>query len=147
MRVRATCDDCGREFLFFQLYNTHPDAADRCPHYGRHLGVVNVRPLALQVERAAARLTAGLNELAARNPAFRVEPDTVLGPVTDAVAALSASTEGPAPPRKSSTRTSVLAVALAQAPPGGGARGGPPWLTLLRSVSTTATVKPEPWPP
>ena len=94
MRVRATCDDCGRQFLFFQLYNAHPDGADRCPHCGRHLGVVNVRPLALQADRAAAQLTDCLNELAARNPAFRVEPDTILGPITDAVDALSPTTDG-----------------------------------------------------
>ena len=95
MRVRATCDDCGRQFLFFQLYNAHPDDADRCPHCGRHLGVVNVRPLALRIERAAAQLTDCLHDLAARNPAFRVQPDTILGAITDGVAALSPTTDGP----------------------------------------------------
>ncbi len=92
MRARAVCDDCGRQFL--QLYNAHPDDADRCPHCGRHLGVVNVRPLALQADRAAARLTDCLNELAARSPAFRIDPDSILGPISDAVAALSAATDG-----------------------------------------------------
>ena len=94
MRVRATCDACGRQFLFFQLYNADPDDADRCPHCGRHLGVVNVRSLARQADRAADRLTDCLNELAARGPAFRIDPDSILGPISDAVAALSATADG-----------------------------------------------------
>lgn len=91
MRVHATCDHCGREFLLFQLYNAEPCTADRCPHCSRHLGVSNVRPLAVGVDRAGTELVRCLNELAARDPRFRVDPDTLLGPIRDALAPLSAT--------------------------------------------------------
>lgn len=90
MRVRATCEHCGREFLFFQLYNADPSSADRCPHCGRHLGVPNVRPLALRTDRAAAELVRCLDELAAGNPSFRVDPASLLDPIREAVVALAA---------------------------------------------------------
>jgi hypothetical protein len=97
MRVHATCDHCGRKFLFFQLYNADPGSADRCPHCSRHLNVLNVRPLARGVDRAAAQLIHCLNELAARDPKFRVDPDSLLGPIRDALAPLTAG-EDDAPP-------------------------------------------------
>lgn len=90
MRVHATCDHCGREFLLFQLYNAEPATADRCPHCSRHLGVINARPLALGVDRAGAQLVRSLNELAARDPEFRIDPDTLLDPIRDALAPLTA---------------------------------------------------------
>jgi len=92
MRVNATCHHCGREFLLFQLYSADPDGADRCPHCGRHLGVVGVRSLALGVDRAGAQLVRCLHELAARGPELRVDPDTLLGPIRDALAPLAAET-------------------------------------------------------
>lgn len=92
MRVHATCGHCGREFLLFQLYNAEPATADRCPHCRRHLGVINARPLALSVDRAGAQLVRCLNELAARDPEFRIDPDTVLDPIRDVLAPLTAGT-------------------------------------------------------
>ena len=64
MRVRATRQHCGREFLSFQLYGAEPV---RC-----------------------------LGELTARIPAFRVDPDGPLGPIRDAVMALTAGDEAAA---------------------------------------------------
>ena len=90
MRIHATCDHCGREFLLFQLYNADPAAADRCPHCSRHLGVIGVRSLALGVDRAGAQLVRCLNELAARDPTFRIDPEKLLGPIRDALAPLGA---------------------------------------------------------
>lgn len=90
MRVHATCNHCGRKFLLFQLYNAEPAAADRCPHCSRHLGVVNGRPLALAIDRAGAQLVRGLHELAAHNPEFRIDPDSLLGPIRDAVGPIAA---------------------------------------------------------
>ncbi len=94
MRARARCEHCGREFLLFQLYNASPALADRCPHCSRHLGVVNVRGLAARVDRAAANLVGALAELAAHRPGFRLEPETILDPLTDAVVALSTTGSG-----------------------------------------------------
>ncbi len=73
----------------FQLYNADPAVADRCPHCSRHLGIVGVRSLALQADRAVAELVRCLNELAARRPAFRIDPATVLEPVRAATAAVT----------------------------------------------------------
>lgn len=81
MRVHATCDHCGREFLLFQLYNAEPATADRCPHCSRHLGVINERSLALGADRAGAQLMRCLNELAARDPKFQLDSETLLGTI------------------------------------------------------------------
>ena len=48
-----------------------------------------MRPLALQTDRAVAELVRCLNELAARRPAFRVDPATVLEPVRAATMTLT----------------------------------------------------------
>jgi len=90
MRVRATCDHCGREVLLFELYHAAPALADRCPHCSRHLGVTNVRPLAYGVDRAGARLVEALHELADRNPRLHLDPDSVLGPIREALDRLAA---------------------------------------------------------
>lgn len=96
MRVHATCDHCGRKFLLFQLYNADPALADHCPHCSRHLGIVGVRSLALQTDRAVAELVRCLNELAARRPGFRVDAATVLEPVRAATTALAQRDEAKA---------------------------------------------------
>jgi hypothetical protein len=92
MRVRATCQHCGRTFLFFQLYNEDPGLTDRCPHCGRHLGVVNIRPLAMRTDRAAADLAHALRDLAGRDRHFTIEADSLLGPLTEAAEALARPT-------------------------------------------------------
>jgi hypothetical protein len=92
MRVKAQCDHCGREFLFFQLYNASSFDADRCPHCGRHLGVVGVRRLALEVDRTAAALVRTLRELAVRDPSFRLDADSILEPIAAVVGELAVPT-------------------------------------------------------
>lgn len=94
MRVQATCERCGRQFLLFQLYSADPAVADRCPHCSHHLGIVGVRSLALRTDRAVDELVRCLDELAARRPRFRVDPATVVDPVRDAVSALTRRDEG-----------------------------------------------------
>ena len=89
MRIAATCERCGREFLLFQLYTASPFAADRCPHCSAHLGIVRVAPLAASADEALAALVRSLREIAGRNPGFRLDPQTVLGPVTEALEALA----------------------------------------------------------
>jgi hypothetical protein len=89
MRIAAICDRCGREFLLFQLYTASSFAADRCPHCSAHLGIVRVAPLAASADEALAALVRSLREIAGRNPGFRLDPQTVLGPVTEALDALA----------------------------------------------------------
>lgn len=89
MRTKARCEHCGRELLFFQLYTAAPPDADRCPHCGRHLGVIGLRTVARTVDRSAAELVSALREIAARNPRFRLDAESILGPVRAAVAELA----------------------------------------------------------
>jgi hypothetical protein len=78
MRIRATCHACGRDFLFFQLYNADPRDSDRCPHCHTHLGVGNLRPLALEADLALSRLALRLEGLVDGTPAFTLRGDSVL---------------------------------------------------------------------
>ncbi len=87
MRVSAICERCGREFLLFQLYNASPLTADRCPHCSAHLGIVGVAPLAASADRALEALVDCLREFAGRKRGFRIEPESVLAPITEAVEA------------------------------------------------------------
>ena len=87
MRISATCERCGRELLLFQLYNASPLTADRCPHCSAHLGIVGVAPLAASTDRALDALVDCLRELAGRKRGFRIEPESVLAPITEAVEA------------------------------------------------------------
>jgi hypothetical protein len=89
MRIAATCEHCGRDFLLFQLYNTRPVTADRCPHCSAHLGIVGVAPLAAFADEALHALVQCLRELSGRKPGFRIDAQSVLGPVTEAVEALA----------------------------------------------------------
>ena len=95
MRIRATCNACGRDFLFFQLYNADPWLSDRCPHCRRHLGLPNGRHLALAADRAAASLVDSLRAIADRDPGFTVKPSSVLERIEDAVGQLSGPSEEP----------------------------------------------------
>ena len=88
MRISATCEHCGREFLL-QLYNTSPVTADRCPHCSAHLGIVGVAPLAASADQALQALVQCLKEFSGRKPGFHIDGQSVLRPVTDAVEALA----------------------------------------------------------
>ena len=100
MRIAATCDNCGRDFLFFQLYQASPLVADRCPHCSAHLGIVRVGPLAASADQALADLVGSLREIVARNPAFRLDPRSVLSPLGEALEALAPrNAEAERPPR------------------------------------------------
>jgi NAD-dependent SIR2 family protein deacetylase len=92
MRIKATCAHCGRDFYFVQVAGARPADADRCPHCGRHLGVPRLAPVAAAAESALAALVRALTELAGHQPAFRVDPDSVLEPVREALALWGAPT-------------------------------------------------------
>jgi hypothetical protein len=89
MRIGATCHTCGRDFLFFQLYNADPWQADKCPHCSVHMRLLNVRPLALAADRALASLVNALEQIAERSPGFSVDAQTVLARIEEAVDAAS----------------------------------------------------------
>ncbi|HVL05851.1 MAG TPA: hypothetical protein VM388_07675 [Acidimicrobiales bacterium] len=91
MRIAATCEHCGREFLLYQLYNTSPVTADRCPHCSAHLGIVGVARLAASADQALHALVQCLKEFSGRKPGFRIDAQSVLGPVTEAVGAFAGS--------------------------------------------------------
>ena len=97
MRIRATCDACGRDFLFFQLYNADVWHADQCPHCQTHLGVTNLRHLALAADRALAALVSVLSQVAERSPKFTIEPSSVLERLEEATVALAPADSPPAP--------------------------------------------------
>jgi hypothetical protein len=95
MRIRATCDKCGRDFLFLQLYRSDPWHIDRCPHCNTHLGVVNLKHLAHVADRALAGLVSAMTEIADRSPAFTLRPESVLGRLQDVTIELTAGNEPP----------------------------------------------------
>lgn len=92
MRIEARCDYCGRDFYFAQLAAARPDDADRCPHCGRHLGIPRLRPVVAAAETALGTLVGALRELAGHQPAFRIDAQSVLEPLREALAAWPAST-------------------------------------------------------
>jgi hypothetical protein len=107
VRIRATCHACERDFLFFQLYNaTDQWHADRCPHCNRHLGINGLSRLAVAADRTAANLVAVLTEIADRDRAFTVKPDSVVARIDEITATLAASPAeratqtSPAPPER-----------------------------------------------
>ena len=98
----ATCHACERDFLFFQLYNaTDHWHADRCPHCNRRLGINGLSRLALAADRTAANLVAALTEIADRDRAFTVKPDSVVARIDEVTAKLAA------PPAESAMQTST----------------------------------------
>jgi hypothetical protein len=89
MRIRATCNECGRDFLFLELYDAELSQADRCPQCGVHLGVVNLRHLARAADRNLAALVRVLDQIADRSPGFTVESGSLLRRLENAVDALT----------------------------------------------------------
>ena len=83
MRIRATCDLCGRDFLFFQLYTANPEVSDRCPSCSAHLGVMGVGRQAARAEQALAALVQVLEGMAEQRRAFSIDADSVLRPLQD----------------------------------------------------------------
>lgn len=84
MHLRATCNSCGEDFLFLQLYSTS-GRDTRCPHCRIDLGITGARHFALLADRAAAGLIRALRAIAARKPAFTLRTDSVLDDIQEAV--------------------------------------------------------------
>jgi hypothetical protein len=95
MSIRATCDQCGRDFLLSQLYAVGPDMADRCPNCGRHLGLPNLSVWARHADEALAVLSDRLRGLAGHPIRFHLREDTITEPVNEALRQMRAL--GPAP--------------------------------------------------
>lgn len=95
MRIRATCDTCGRDFLFSQLYNADPWHTDKCPHCHAHLGVTNLRHLAHAADRALAGLVNVMTQIAERSPGFTLRTESVLSRLDEATAALAPVSDPP----------------------------------------------------
>jgi hypothetical protein len=72
-----------------ELYDADVSQADRCPHCGVHLGIVNLRHLARAADRALAALVRVLEQIAGRSPGFTVESGSVLRRLEDAVEPLT----------------------------------------------------------
>lgn len=89
MRIRATCHNCDRDFLVVQLYRADAWHADKCPHCSAHLGVVNIRPLALTADHSIDALVDALDQIAARHPAFTLNTESVRGRVDESVRAVN----------------------------------------------------------
>jgi hypothetical protein len=109
MRIRATCHACDRDFLFFELRNTGTGIAERCPNCDRLLGARGV--LAVRAEQALAVLVGSLEDLGRSHPNFTVHTGSVLKPVDDALATLTArpAAEPEEPPRRRWRRLRVAA--------------------------------------
>ena len=109
MRIRATCHACDRDFLFFELRNTGAGIADRCPNCDRLLGARGV--LAVRAEQALAVLVGSLEDLGRSHPNFTVHTGSVLKPVDEALATLTArpAAEPREPPRRRWRRMRVAA--------------------------------------
>ena len=87
MRIRATCNACNRDFLFFELRHGDPWTTDRCPNCRRPLGVPGA--LAVRAEQALAILAHSLEELGRHEPNFTVREASVLTPIEAALAPLA----------------------------------------------------------
>ncbi len=84
MRIRATCERCGRDFLFFQLYAAGPEVSDRCPSCSAHLGIMGVGRQAARAEQALASLVQALEEMGEQRR-FTIQAGSVLGPIQEAL--------------------------------------------------------------
>jgi hypothetical protein len=87
VRIEATCCHCGRDFLLFQLYNTSPDLADRCPHCYKHLGIPGVARLAAEADRSLTRLATAVARIAeVPERSFTIKPASVTEPLEQPLA-------------------------------------------------------------
>ena len=71
------CRHFGNDFYLHSLYHAGPDDQDRCPHCGRHLGVVGVHRLARRIDELGTQLTTAQVQLAEAEPAMRIDPDPI----------------------------------------------------------------------
>ena len=85
MTIRATCNHCGKDFYFLQLYRAAPEDGDRCPNCSTRLGILNLRRSAVVADAALADLTAALQAVAERAPGFTIIESTVLDPLERAL--------------------------------------------------------------
>ena len=100
MRIRATCNACNKDFLFFELRHGDPWITDRCPNCNRPLGVPGV--LAVRAEQALALLVHALDELGRQEPNFTVRETSILAPIDEALAPLVARLATSEPSRSES---------------------------------------------
>lgn len=86
MLVRATCLNCERDFELMDLQPAGPWAADRCPSCNARIGVRG--GTAVQVHIATETLVDALEELGRSRLNIRLDPDSILGPIENALVAV-----------------------------------------------------------
>lgn len=86
MLVHATCLNCERDFRLMDLQPAGPWAADRCPSCNALIGVRG--GTAVQVHIALEALVEALEELGRSRLNIRLDPDSILMPIKDALVAI-----------------------------------------------------------
>jgi hypothetical protein len=84
MTIRATCDGCGKDFYFQQLYRAAQPDEDRCPNCHQRLGILHLRHNAMAADLALAELTATLRAITQREPTFSISSSSLLAPLVEA---------------------------------------------------------------
>ena len=96
MKVQATCDKCGRDFLLSQI-GPESDAPGRCPFCGarfaRHYSTVLVDAVA-EAEAAAEAFVHALGRLQAMETGFDIDIEELLTDVAELVRAHETSKAG-----------------------------------------------------
>ncbi len=87
MRIKATCETCGRDFLLSQIA-ADSDSAGRCPfcgtRFGRHYSTVLIEAVE-EAEGASARFVHAINRLHGMQAGFRVDVASFLEDVGEHV--------------------------------------------------------------
>jgi hypothetical protein len=112
MTIGGRCGSCNRELLLVQL--TQPSQGFRCPFCGFAFapGYATVAPaVGTRVMVAQAALVTALAELASMTGGrLRLDRATLVDPVADALPAVHAKTEKPAPARRRRAHRSPAAL-------------------------------------
>lgn len=90
MRIKGTCKRCGREFFADQVI----EGGGRCPWDGQPFSADYALALVEALKAAqvfGTKLERALEEIADIHPAFTLDRDSVLGPLTRSVASLEAN--------------------------------------------------------
>ena len=90
MKIRGTCNSCGRDFLIEQVI----DSGGRCPWDGTPFApdyAVTLVEALREAEAAGSRLERALEALADLHPRFRLHPSSVVGDITANVERLSSN--------------------------------------------------------
>ena len=88
MKIRGTCDSCGRDFLVEQVI----DSGGECPWDGTPFApdyAVTLVDALRDAEAAGSRLQRALETVADLHPRFRLHPSSVVADITASLERLS----------------------------------------------------------